>query len=153
MDYPSVEQLASAYSKNQAVTTVIFATDVMSIGFYENVASQFRSAYVAVLNYDSSNIIDLLKNEFEKINSRMEIEKSDTSDSVYFRYFSSCMGTGGDEETAICENLPASGEVTFIVEIDMPECPIDENETGMIIDFNPVGLPISIELELSFLCN
>lgn len=84
----------------------------------------------------------------------MEIEKSETSDTVYFKYYSSCMGSGDEQETAICENLPASGgEVSFIVEIDLAECPTDKDETGMMFEFNPVGLPIFIEVELSYLCN
>lgn len=151
MDYPSVEQLARAYSKNQATTTVIFATSSGTIGFYEDVASQFKSAYVGVLETDSSNILELIKNEFASIDSRMEIEKSVTSDVLAFKYFSNCMGTE-KQETAVCENLPASGEVTFTVEIELIECPADENDTGIIIDFSPVGLPVPIEVELSYLC-
>lgn len=46
MDYPSIEQLARAYSKKQATTTAIFATSAGTTDFYENVASQFKSAYM-----------------------------------------------------------------------------------------------------------
>lgn len=146
-----MEQLASAYSKNQATTTVIFATSIETISFYEDVASKFKSAYVGVLQKDSSNILELVKNEFVKIESRMKIEKSDTSDVLNFKYYSNCMGTS-EQETAICDNLPPSGEVTFIVEIDLAECPADKDETGAMFEINPVGLPIFIKVELSYLC-
>lgn len=151
MDYPSIDQLARAYSKNQATTTVIFAATTGTISFYEGVASKFKSAYVGVLQRDSSNVLELIKNEFVKIESRMEIEKSETSDILNFKYYSNCMGTG-EQETAICENLPPSGEVTFIVEIDLTKCPTDKDETGAVFELNPVGLPVFIEVELSFLC-
>lgn len=83
----------------------------------------------------------------------MEIEKSLSTNTVHFKYFSNCMGSDGERETAICENIPSTGEVTFIVEIDFPECPIDTDESGMYIDFSPVGLPVVIEVKLSFLCD
>ncbi|XP_037026397.1 integrin beta pat-3-like [Bradysia coprophila] len=153
MDYPSVEQLANAYSKKQATTTAIFATGSSTVKFYEEVASQFKSAYVGVLKTDSSNVLELIKNEFAKIDSRMEIEKSDTTDSVSFKYFSNCMNSDDERETTICEHLPKTGEVTFVVEIDLAECPSDKDETGMKFDLNPVGLPIFIEVELSYLCD
>lgn len=153
MDYPSVEQLAKAYSKKQATTTAIFATSSASTTFYNNVASQFKSAYVGVLKTDSSNVLELIKTEFAKIDSRMEIEKSETSDAVFFKYFSSCMNADDERETAICEYLPESGEVTFVVEIDLAECPTEIDETGMTFELNPVGLPIFIDVELSYLCD
>ncbi|KAJ6639984.1 Integrin beta-PS [Pseudolycoriella hygida] len=141
MDYPSVEQIARGFSKSQKTTTVIFATHISTIQFYENVAAQFKSAYVATLEEDSSNILDVLKNEFGKIESRMEIEKSDTGDSVHFKYFSNCLGTGGPIETLFCENLPTYGNVSFVIEIDLPECPHGDDEAGVSFTLNPVGLP------------
>lgn len=152
MDYPSVEQVARVYSRKQATTSVIFATNTSTIDFYESVASQFNSAQIAILKTDSSNILDVVKSEYAKIQSQMEIEKSETNDTVHFKYFSSCMGAGGEQETAFCENLPESGEVTFIVEIDLTTCPTDKDETGTIFRLNPVGLPIYVDVELRFLC-
>lgn len=111
-----------------------------------------KSAYVGVLKTDSSNVLDLIKTEFEKIGSRMEIEKSDTSDAVFFKYFSNC-NSDDEQETALCDHLPDSGEVTFIVEIDFAECPTDKDETGMMFALNPVGLPIFIDVELSYMCD
>lgn len=153
MDYPSIEQLAKAYSRKQATTTAIFATSSYTARYYEqHVASQFKSAYVGVLNADSSNVLELIKTEFAKIESRMEIEKSDTSDAVSFRYFSNCMNSDDERETAICEHLPNAGDVTFVVEIELGECPKDGDESGMVFDLNPVGLPIFVEVKLSYLC-
>lgn len=153
MDYPSIQQLANVYSKKQATTTVIFATSYYTVAFYEYVASQFKSAYVGELDMDSSNVLELLREEFAKIESRMEIEKSDTTDSVAFRYFSNCLNSDDELETTICENLPSSGEVTFTVEIDLAECPEDKDEAGMRFDLNPVGLPIFVDVELGYLCD
>lgn len=152
MDFPSVEQLASSYSKTPVTTTVIFATSAYRT-FFEDVAAQFKSAYVGTLKSDSSNIVELIRDEFVRIESKMEIDKSATSDAVYFKYYSNCMGTDGERETAICENLPESGEVSFVVEIDFPKCPADNDSDGMEINFSPVGLPVSIDIKLKFLCD
>lgn len=152
MDFPSIEQIASAYSKTPVATTVIFATSYGN-DFYEEVASQFKSAYVSKLKSDSSNIVELIKDEFARIESKIEIEESVSTDSVHFRYYSNCMGTDGERETAICENIPTTGEVTFTVEIDLPQCPIDKDDSGLNIDFRPVGLPVSIEVNLKYLCD
>lgn len=152
MDYPSVKQLATAYSEQQFTTTVIFATNTSTISFYEQVASQFKSAYVAILKTDSSNILDIVRSEFAKIQSRMEIENSKTSDNVKFRYFSNCSHDGSEMETIFCENLPASGEVTFTVQIDLDKCPDDPKEIGTGFVLNPVGLPTFVTVELMYLC-
>lgn len=152
MDYPSVEQVARTYSKKQDTTTVIFATNTSTIDFYNRVASQFKSAYVATLKTDSSNILDVVKSEFAKIQSKMEIEKSETNDGVNFRYFTNCMGTDGARETKFCENLPTSGNVTFTVEIDFAKCPTDKDETEMRFQLNPVGLPTIYKVILRLLC-
>ncbi|XP_037042207.1 integrin beta-PS-like [Bradysia coprophila] len=150
MNFPSVAQIASAYSKTPVTTTVIFAT-ARYAWWWEGVASHFKSAYVAELALDSSNIVELIKNEFARIDSRFEIETNVLTDTVHFKYFSSCMGSD-EEETAICENMPPEGEVSFTVEIDLPECPVDADDTEPI-DFRPVGLPVSHEVQLSFLCD
>lgn len=152
MDFPSIEQIAAAYSTKPVATTVIFAT-AYGKDFYEQVASQFKSAYVGELKSDSSNIVELIKDEFARIDSKIEIEKSVETDTVNFKYYSNCMGTDGERETAICENIPATGEVTFTIEIDLPECPSDKDDTGINIDFSPVGLPVSIEVNLKYLCD
>ncbi len=152
MDYPSVQQLATAYSQQQRTTTVIFATNTSTITFYEQVASQFKSAYIAILNTDSSNILDVVRSEFAKIQSRMEIEKSKTNGYVNFRYFSNCASDGSEIETIFCENLPPSGEVTFTVQIDLDKCPDNPNEIGTDFILNPVGLPTFVAIQLVYLC-
>lgn len=152
MDYPSVEQLARAYSKERQTTTVIFATNTSTLSFYEHVASQFESAYIAVLNTDSSNILDIVRSEFAAIQSRMKIETSKTSESIRFRYFSNCARDSGEIATIFCENLPPSGQVTFKVEIDLDKCPDDPNEIGTGFIVNPVGLPTFVAVELLFMC-
>lgn len=152
MDFPSIEQLASAYSNTPVTTTVIFATSENRT-FYEQVASQFKSAYVGKLKSDSSNIVELIRDEFGRIDSKMEIGKNPTTDTVRFKYYSNCLGTGGERETAICDNLPASGDVTFTIQIDLPECPADSDETEMIVDFSPVGLPVFVGVKLIYLCD
>ncbi len=152
MDFPSIEQLASAYSNTPVTTTVIFATTTGQ-DFYEEVASQFKSAYVGILKSDSSNIVELVREEFALIESKMEITKNATSDTVQFKYYSNCLGTGGDRETAICENLPATGEVTYTIEINLSKCPATSNETEANVDFSPVGLPVIIGVKLIYLCD
>lgn len=151
MDFPSLEQIGSAYSKTP-VTTVIFAASAY-LSFFRDVASYFKSASVGLLSTDSSNIVELIRDEFARIDSKMQIEKSAATDAINFKYYSNCMGSDGERETVICENLPSSGEVTFTVEIDLPECPVDDQVDGTFIDFSPVGLPVSIGVNLSFLCD
>lgn len=152
MDYPSVEQLATAYSQRQRTTSVIFASAPETLDFYESVASQFKSALVAELKTDSSNILEVVKSEFARIVSRMEIEKTDTTDGLHFKYFSSCSGTGGPRETRLCENLPHEGNVTFTVEIDFGNCPTEKDDSGEAVTMNPVGLSSFYNLILKWLC-
>lgn len=153
MDFPSVQQLATAYSKHRQTTTVIFATNTSTLNFYEQVASQFKSAYIATLNTDSSNILDIVRNEFAEMQSHMEIETSETTESIEFRYFSNCARDGGDDiETIFCENLPPSGYVTFTVEVDLNKCPDNPKEIGTDFILNPVGLPTFVAVELVFMC-
>lgn len=147
-----MQQLATAYSEQQRTTTVIFATHTSTLSFYEQVASQFKSAHIAILETDSSNILDIVRSEFAKIESHMEIENSKPNGTVKFTYFSSCAGESGEIKTTFCENLPPSGEVTFTVQIDLDKCPDDPNEMGTDFILNPVGLPTFAAVQLVYQC-
>jgi protocadherin alpha len=152
MNFPSIAQIASAYSKTPVTTTVIFAT-ARYPEWWEEVASHFKSAYVAELAFDSSNIVELIKNEFARIDSKLEIDTNVLTDAVHLKYFSSCGKDTDERETVICENMPAEGEVTFTAEVYLPKCPVDDGDTGTAIDFSPVGLPVFISVNLSYLCD
>jgi protocadherin alpha len=130
--------------------TVIFAVTSGWLG-YENLLPLISPSALGILSADSSNIISLIQEEYNKIENRVELEQTPVTDEVRVKYFSNCDGDSY-EETLICESLPANGIVSFIIEFDLEKCPADPKDWYQTLRVNPVGLPIFFDIALDLLC-
>lgn len=102
---------------------------------------------LGVLDSDSGNVVQLLVDEYNKIKQRTELE-TNPDDSLNIHFYSSCNG-GTPEETNVCEQLSAVGEVTFTVTINLADCDAfgDEEKTVVI---QPKGLPSTSAYQVAF---
>lgn len=62
LDYPSISQVNLKVKQNSI--NVIFAVTAQQIGVYEKLAKHVEGSYSAVLSEDSSNIVDLIKEQY-----------------------------------------------------------------------------------------
>ncbi|KAM6163519.1 LOW QUALITY PROTEIN: integrin beta-4 [Rhynchocyon petersi] len=75
-DYPSVPTLVRLLAKHNIIP--IFAVTNYSYSYYEKLHTYFPVSSLGVLQEDSSNIVELLKEAFERIRSNLDIRALDS---------------------------------------------------------------------------
>lgn len=91
-DYPSISQI-NLYVKQNAIN-VIFAVTADKISIYEKLESLIEGSSSATLSNDSSNIVELIKNQYEQISSTVEMKHNATGD-VSIRFYTRCLNDSG----------------------------------------------------------
>ncbi|KAG8442115.1 hypothetical protein GDO86_011058, partial [Hymenochirus boettgeri] len=79
-DYPSVPTLVRLLAKYNIIP--IFAVTNHSYSYYEKLKDYFKVSEIGVLQDDSSNIVHILRDSFQKIRSRMDIRDDNTPRSM-----------------------------------------------------------------------
>lgn len=150
-DYPSIEQI-NLNVKNNAIN-VIFAVTSTTIDVYEQLAKHIEGASVAKLQNDSSNIVDLIKEQYEQISSSVEM-KHNASSAVNIKFFTNCLNATGDKvNTNKCGNIKVGDIINFRVDLEVLKCPKDPAERFQTIQIYPVGINESLIIDLEMLCS
>ncbi|KAM7539348.1 hypothetical protein Aperf_G00000051599 [Anoplocephala perfoliata] len=94
-DYPSVGEVAEVLTETDI--SVIFAIDAKVFPLYEKLAAFLPSAAVGTLTDSSKNIVNLLRENYDKIANRAELLLSYDTDSLeIIPVVISCVETGSD---------------------------------------------------------
>ncbi|XP_051888741.1 integrin beta-4 isoform X2 [Pristis pectinata] len=97
-DYPSIPTLIRLLGKQSIIP--IFAVTNYSYSYYEKLSKYFPVSDIGRLQEDSSNILELLRNAFENIRSKMEIRAKDVPRTMRATISSlSAAKTEGDSST------------------------------------------------------
>ncbi|CAG2179959.1 unnamed protein product, partial [Oppiella nova] len=89
-DYPSLEQINRVVTESK--TNIIFAVPEDSINVYKQLSEHIPGSTTGLLKDDSSNIVDIIRDNFKKIASKVEF-RDNSSDAIQIRYMSSCLGS------------------------------------------------------------
>jgi hypothetical protein len=112
-----------------------------------------KGSTAGMLDMNSANIIELINKEYDNIHSRIELQNTNpTTSELRVRYFSNCHDAE-EKETHICEKLPKTGNIKFTVSIDLRSCPKDPKDWNQKIKISPIGLPLSLEVDASLVCD
>lgn len=91
-DYPSIEQINLSVKQNSI--NVIFAVTKSTISIYKQLAENIEGASVGELEGDSSNIVTLIKDQYEQISSTVAM-KHNASSALSIKFFTRCLNTTG----------------------------------------------------------
>ncbi|ODN01343.1 Integrin beta-PS [Orchesella cincta] len=149
-DYPSIAQLNSK-AKEHSVN-IIFAVNATEIAEYKRLAKVVEGSKSTELASNSSNIVDLVEDEYKKIKSTVEIKDSFPTEFFKVKYFSKCLGSE-EMERRSCEGLQAESVVQFRVEIELIKCLERKQEWKQRYRIYAVGVPDSIEIDVETLCD
>ncbi|XP_021181179.3 integrin beta-PS isoform X2 [Helicoverpa armigera] len=148
-DYPSISQINHKVKKH--AINVIFAVTAEQISVYEQLSKHIEGSSTGVLSNDSDNIVDLVREQYNKITSTVEMKDS-SSDAVQIVYYSSCL-TGKDPiQTNKCDGLKVGDVVEFTAEITLKECPKDRKNWKQTFEISPVGISDSLTVDLEMVC-
>ncbi|KAJ8985291.1 hypothetical protein NQ317_007078 [Molorchus minor] len=150
-DYPSIEQINLSIRKKSI--NAIFAVTNSTISIYRELAKSIEGASVGVLEGDSSNIVDLIVEQYKKISSTVSL-KHNASSAVSLKFFSSCLNPDGILlNTNECSGLRVVGDtVDFKVEIEVLKCPKNPKDHFQTIQIRPVGINETLIIDLEMLC-
>ncbi|XP_017064418.1 integrin beta-PS isoform X1 [Drosophila eugracilis] len=149
-DYPSISQINQKVKEN--AINVIFAVTASQLSVYEQLVKHIQGSSAAKLDNDSSNVVELVINEYNKISSSVEMKDNATGD-VRITYFSSCLGNGPELPTSKCDKLGVGQKVTFTAHIQLLKCPEDPRDWTQTIHISPVGINEYMEIQLKMLCS
>ncbi|XP_012937864.1 integrin beta-PS isoform X2 [Aplysia californica] len=149
LDYPSVSQIATKI-KEKAVS-VIFAVTKDQFPIYEKLSQYIESSTTGELANDSSNIVKLIQDNYEKITSKVSLRTQNVGDNITVEFYSRCFGTE-EKKTSECSNMKIGQTVTFDVEITATACPADRKEWRRQISIKPAGYQEKLVLDLDLMC-
>ncbi|CAG2106828.1 unnamed protein product, partial [Medioppia subpectinata] len=146
-DYPSLAQINRVVTESK--TNIIFAVPDDSIAVYQQLSEHIPGSTTGLLKDDSSNIVDIIRDNFQKLASKVEL-RDNSSDAVQIRYISSCLSATHKSETNTCHNVGIGQTVEFDVELKVTKCPVGGGRETFVI--TPIGIDEYTVVELHVMC-
>nr|ACY82398.1 integrin [Penaeus vannamei] len=148
-DYPSVSQINQVAKQHKM--NLIFAVTQEQSSVYSRLSQMIEGSGQGELTADSSNVVELVKAEYNKITSKVELKDNATAP-VNTRYFSKCKD-GTEKETSVCQGLKVGDQVEFRIEVTVEKCPEKREDWRQLIGIYPVGLRENLTIDLTMLCD
>uniref|UniRef100_T1JH92 Integrin beta n=1 Tax=Strigamia maritima TaxID=126957 RepID=T1JH92_STRMM len=150
MDYPSLSQLNQKIKEKKM--TLIFAVTTNQVSVYEQLSENLEGASARELANDSSNIVKLIKDQYQAITSVVTLK--DNADDRYVRvsYFSKCLKGEKLENTHTCKGLKVGETVNFTIMIEVIRCPNETKDWMQTFTIEPVGLKEKLTVNLEIVC-
>ncbi|XP_039674080.1 integrin beta-2 isoform X2 [Perca fluviatilis] len=146
MDYPSVGQLAVQLEKNN-IQPIFAVTENVSMVF-KQLSQMIPKSEVGVLSSDSKNVVELIKNAYNRLSSKVTITHDNLPDNVRVVYTPKCDNPirEGDSR-GVCDNVQVGKEISFDVTVTADSCMKDKSFT-----IRPLGIKDTLTVTLSTNC-
>lgn len=148
-DYPSVSQI-TAKLKEKSVS-IIFAVTKDQFPVYKKLGQYIESSSTGELANDSSNIVDLIEENYSKITSRVQLKSENVGENVTVMFYSRCFGED-EKQTDECKGIKIGQNVTFVAEVLVTQCPKDRAHWKQGFSIYPAGLAERLYMELDIIC-
>ncbi|GIX80796.1 integrin beta-PS, partial [Caerostris extrusa] len=148
LDYPSLSQINRQIRDHKI--NMIFAVTKDQVSLYETLSKRLVGSSTGELENDSSNVVDLVRQQYDKITSAVEMTDDLDGTNIRLSYFSSCLRK--QEQTNICRGLKVGQNVTFEVNLEYAFCPQEESERTKTFHIFPVGLQDQLTVHLEMMC-
>ncbi|XP_064455980.1 integrin beta-PS-like [Ornithodoros turicata] len=149
-DYPSLSQINAKIQEHKV--NIIFAVTADQIDVYEKLANELEGCSSGRLENDSSNVVELVQDQYNKISSKIEMKDNIANNYIQITYSSKCL-SDKLEKTNICTGLKVGDNVTFEASIEIKSCPKDRSEWNQTFQIYPVGLSDSLTVNLEMVCD
>ncbi|CAL8083278.1 unnamed protein product [Calicophoron daubneyi] len=119
-DYPSVGEIAQVLTDKDI--SVIFAVDDKLHALYTKLAAFLPSAAVGVLSSSSTNIVDLLRDNYAKIANKAELMTTYDADNLEVQVFTRCHGETEFTKKTVCNEHPVGGRIDYQISVKPKRC-------------------------------
>ncbi|XP_036408895.1 integrin beta-3-like [Megalops cyprinoides] len=148
LDYPSLALLTEKMSENNI--NVILAVTEPVVPLYQNYSALIPGAVVGTLSDDSGNVIQLIKDAYAKIRSRVELEVQGVPEELSLTFNATCLNGEFIPGVKSCSGLKIGDTVSFSVEAQLRGCPKEKSKT---FSLKPVGFKDALQITVDFKCN
>lgn len=150
LDYPSIGQLR--YVFNTYKIQPIFAVTKEVKSLYNGLKDLIPNSHVDELAEDSSNIIGIIKDAYNKLKGKLEMTWHNKPEAISMKYRVKCPGDNEWKETSLkCDNITIGSEVTYEFEMTADECPEDTDIPPMT--FSSSSLREAVTITFGFKCD
>ncbi|KAJ8362174.1 hypothetical protein AAFF_G00390890 [Aldrovandia affinis] len=147
LDYPSLALLTEKMSKNNI--NLIFAVTSPVMPLYQNYSKLIPGTTVGMLSDDSGNVIQLIKEAYAKIRSRVELEVLGLPEELGLSFSASCLPGELSPGVKACSGLKIGDTVSFSVEAKMRGCPQEKRKSFVL---KPLGFRDTLRVTVDFEC-
>lgn len=133
-----------------AVTKDQFHIYNQLVGGHNNSLSLIEGSSAGMLAVDSSNVVQLIVDEYQKITSAVEL-KDNATNNIRMSYASECLGQR-KESTSVCKGLRVGDSVDFDITLLVESCPPNRHDWKQTIKVYPVGLNDALYIDLEIIC-
>ncbi|XP_053555719.1 integrin beta-3 [Bombina bombina] len=147
-DYPSLGLMTEKLSQKNI--NLVFAVTESVKELYKKYGELIPGTTVGTLSNDSSNVIQLIVDSYEKIRSRVELEVRDLPEELSLSFNASCTNNEVTPGLKTCSGLSIGDTVSFSIEAKARSCPAQRTKTFTI---KPVGFKDTLSVTVTFLCD
>ncbi|XP_063706360.1 integrin beta-PS-like [Culicoides brevitarsis] len=141
-DYPSVAHINAKVREN--AINLIFAITRDAKSHYDEMVKYIEGSYVSRLEDSSSNVVQLIEEQYKKISSSIEL-KDNSTEFIKVDFSSKCFGTKV-ERTNKCDNIKVGDKIDFDIQITATSC------SAETVRIYPVGIDESLVLDIQPIC-
>lgn len=148
LDYPSLALMTEKMSQNNI--NLIFAVTNYVVSLYKEYSELIPGTTVGVLDSDSGNVIELIREAYKKIRSKVELELLGVPEELNLVFNATCLNAEIIPGLKSCSGLKIGDTVSFSVEAQLRSCPKEKSRTFKL---KPLGFKDSLEVTVEFACN
>lgn len=153
MDYPSLYHLKKMMQENNVVP--ILAIGKRAITVYEAIANEWKDLGAAIgeLTSDSSNIVELVKENYAKISSTARlVDTSPDYFKVSYQVNASSCPSADDLKPNECSDVKIGQQVDFNVNVELLSCPPDVSKAPKSFSIRIAGFG-EVVVPVKYLCD
>ncbi|XP_078501226.1 integrin beta-3 [Lissotriton helveticus] len=148
LDYPSLGMMTEKLSQNNI--NLIFAVTDNVVELYRKYSELIPGTTVGVLSQDSSNVIQLIVDSYEKIRSKVELEVQDLPEELSLSFNATCQNNEVIPGLKSCTGLKIGDTVSFQIEVKVRGCPTEKEKSFTI---KPLGFKDTLTINVKFHCD
>ncbi|XP_067825207.1 integrin beta-3-like [Heptranchias perlo] len=148
LDYPSLALLTEKLLENNVF--VIFAVTNQVTDIYKEYSRLITGSTVGTISKDSSNVLELIVEAYEKIRSQVELHVSDLPEELSLSFDAFCGNEKIIPGQKFCTGLRVGDTVNFTVKVEVRECPKDEKVKTFTV--KPALFRDTLEVTVNFNC-
>nr|XP_056719022.1 integrin beta-3 [Euleptes europaea] len=148
LDYPSLGLMTDKLSQKNI--NLVFAVTKAIVGLYQNYSELIPGTTVGTLSGDSSNVLQLILDSYEKIRSKVELEVRNLPEELSLSFNATCLDGEVIPGVKSCVGLKIGDTVSFSIEAKVRGCPQERQKSFTI---KPVGFRDSLTVVVNFDCD